>query len=355
MIIRFRAWWYAAGLIRRLLVIVVLIGGIVALASRTVVTGDETEETATTEWVPPTAPTTTIATEVTAPTITTIIAGAEAVSVSVQLSPDTGQPSAEVAYLPSQRAEAEDNRASAGMPSNSTGGTGIIVEAGECGFDDPCWDGLPQQFDLVGATVSILSAEQVEALGPLPNDSGMWFEARRECYETVEWYVADCNLELARGQYGVLGTGYAVDSACLSNQYRGRMGLVTDAHPDADGYFGWWNCLSEHWDGRTPQAFWEHCTALLADAARCAYASEVFGQAIKNTANPLLGENDETAPDPAEPLPAPPVTVGGDDYEWERCNASRYLAEAAILAGVIQPEHTLTGRCETWRAPPLKT
>ena len=147
---------------------------------------------------------------------------------------ETGQVSGNVLYGHEEQKVLGDSGTT--PLSGSTGGRGVVLPAGSCGYSDPCHDGLPQVFtdDLDGLI-------GVDVAGSLPVDGPRWYQERFVCYQSP-WLVADCNLELALGAYGALAQD-GFDDACLATEYGRRMSFDSAAM-----WPGWWNCESPWWD-----------------------------------------------------------------------------------------------------------
>ena len=195
---------------------------------------DETPVEPAPEFVP--VPETTIAPAASAPEpADTVSIG---VVVHIQLDEETGRVAGAVNYA-TTRSVIEDNARGA-PPEGATGGRGILLPVGACGFSDPCHDGLPRSFvdDLDG----IMDTTE---FGPLPSDSPLWHEARTRCYISP-WSIADCNLELAIGGYGGL-VAVGMDETCLVELYTDRTSFAGEGIGT-----GWWRCGANWWQPAPP-------------------------------------------------------------------------------------------------------
>ena len=155
--------------------------------------------------------------------------------------------------------------------SGITGGQARRLTAGVCGYRNACPNGLPFHFDDdLGGLID------VTGLPILPEDDAVWFRARTACYQSPR-SVADCNLELARGGYGLMQAA-GMSSSCLADVYRQRVGYDSTVAPR------WWNCGAAWWvppssdaDERTTRK-WSPCDAYAAFAFDSNDASTAVGR-----------------------------------------------------------------------------
>lgn len=165
------------------------------------------------------------------------------------LDKETGRVRGAVTYLPEGSSLLGENELAAPL-SGSTGGTGVLLPDGSCAYSDPCHNGLPRAFsDDVDGLIDVTN------VGPLPADLAHWHRARFACYRSP-WLVADCNLEMALGGYGVLSLE-GFDDVCLAQQFVRRMGF------DLDEPSGWWLCESEWWQPGMPNGAAAACEGAL--------------------------------------------------------------------------------------------